>query len=246
MIRGLASLIKFLTIIPLKPREDDLVLAAKNIHLFPLIGFLLGFLGGLFYLVLSVLLPPLIVGFLTLFFLSIINGFHHLDGLMDFGDGLMCKGSREDKLKAMKDIRVGVGGIALGFFIISVTSLSLPSIPRGSIIAALMVSEGFSKFSMVLLALMGSSAKEGTNRIFIEEAKKRKLKVLFTSLILASLVSFFLISLNFISLLIISFILPLIINSISKGSFGGLTGDVFGATNEIVRMVSLLALIAFL
>ncbi|GBC75005.1 Adenosylcobinamide-GDP ribazoletransferase [archaeon HR06] len=244
MVKGLASLIKFFTILPLKPHKDDLTLAAKNIQLFPLIGFLLGLLSSLFYLFFSLLLPSLILGFLTFFFLSILNGFHHLDGLMDFGDGLMCKGSKEDKLKAMKDINLGVGGVSLGFFIISLTSLSLSLIPKGYIIQSLVLVEGMAKFAMVILALIGNSAREGINRLFIEEAKKRKLRNFFISTILIFIIGIFLVRfLTLILLFFFSLLTTFFINLIAKRSFGGLTGDVFGATNEIVRMVSLLIII---
>jgi len=244
LIKGLASLIKFFTILPLKAHKDDLNLAAKSIQLFPLIGFLLGLLTSFFYLFFSLFLPNLILGLLTFFFLSVLNGFHHLDGLMDFGDGLMCKGSKEDKLKAMKDVNLGVGGASLGFFIITLTSLSISLIPKGYIIQSLVLVEGIAKFAMVILALIGKSAGEGINRLFIEEAKKRKVRNLTISMLLIFIIGFLLVRFStLIILFIFSLLTTFFINLMARRSFGGLTGDVFGATNEIVRMVSLLLIV---
>ena len=43
--------------------------------------------------------------------IALMTGIHHTDGLADFADGLMTKGSKEKKRKAMKDLSVGSAGI---------------------------------------------------------------------------------------------------------------------------------------
>lgn len=40
------------------------------------------------------------------------TGFHHLDGLIDFGDGMMVHGSPEKKIAVTRDKRIGTGGVA--------------------------------------------------------------------------------------------------------------------------------------
>ena len=53
----------------------------------------------------------LLVSLLVVTSIAIITGIHHADGLADFADGLMVKGSKEKKLKAMKDVSTGSAGI---------------------------------------------------------------------------------------------------------------------------------------
>ena len=43
--------------------------------------------------------------------LQLITGIHHADGLADFADGLMVKGTKKKKFQAMKDLSTGSAGI---------------------------------------------------------------------------------------------------------------------------------------
>ena len=57
------------------------------------------------------ILEPLVVSLIVVASLAVITGIHHTDGLADFADGLMTKGTKEKKRKAMKDLSVGSAGI---------------------------------------------------------------------------------------------------------------------------------------
>ncbi|WP_252896587.1 adenosylcobinamide-GDP ribazoletransferase [Metallosphaera hakonensis] len=58
--------------------------------------------GGIDYIVLRGLYLVLggVVSILLIPIVEIIRGFNHLDGLLDFGDALMIRGSSEDRRKA--------------------------------------------------------------------------------------------------------------------------------------------------
>ena len=101
MLKEIGSVFSFLTIIP--TTNSNLETIAKYMYIFPIVGILIGLMIGSFALGISLFLDPLIVALLVVAGLAIITGIHHTDGLADFADGLMTKGSKEQKLKAMKD-----------------------------------------------------------------------------------------------------------------------------------------------
>ncbi|MBC7129825.1 adenosylcobinamide-GDP ribazoletransferase, partial [Candidatus Bathyarchaeota archaeon] len=167
MIKELKNLIGFLTVIPVGMSEDCLSDASRYMYLFPVIGALIGLLAGLLAFLLSYFLPNLIVGALSCGFLLLLTGLHHTDGLLDFGDGLMCHGSPERKIKVMHDVQTGTGGFMLGLITILTTALCISQLNSKIIIQSFIVAETSAKLAMVTLARIGRSAHEGMNTYFI-------------------------------------------------------------------------------
>ena len=99
MLKQIGSVFSFLTIIP--TNSANLETIAKFMYLFPIVGIAIGLLVGSVGFGLSLFLDPLIVSLLVVASIAVVTGIHHTDGLADFADGLMAKGSKEKKLKAM-------------------------------------------------------------------------------------------------------------------------------------------------
>lgn len=236
-------MIAFLTVFPVKEEQENLNLAAKFMPLFPVVGFGIGVIVGIAALIFLNFFPSLVAGLLTLAVLLWITGLHHTDGLLDFGDGLMCKGSRERKLESMRDKMTGVGGFSAGLIVILTTALVISSFSARNILFSLASAEVTAKMSMVLAASMGRSASPGLNVPFIDAMHGRNrvaltvLPVLFALLISLLATGFF----GFLSV-IAAIVTTVFLERISRRHFGGLTGDVFGAINEVSRLVSLLIL----
>ncbi|MDH3764876.1 MAG: adenosylcobinamide-GDP ribazoletransferase, partial [Nitrosopumilus sp.] len=110
MLKEIGSVFSFLTIFP--SSNATLETIAKYMYIFPIVGITIGLLIGSFGFGLSFFLDPLLVSLLVVASIAIVTGIHHTDGLSDFADGLMVKGSKDKKLKAMKDSSTGSAGIA--------------------------------------------------------------------------------------------------------------------------------------
>lgn len=239
------STIVFLTIFPLKTEHNDLKMAAKFMPLFPLVGLGIGVLSGSFGYVVQIVFPSIIAGLLTLGVLLLVTGLHHTDGLLDFGDGLMVKGTKKQKLLAMRDKITGSGGFALGFVVLLTTAFSI-SFLSGTVILAMIVSETTAKASMVLAASFGRSAYRGTSTIFTTSMQGKHWTTRSVPIIFTLGVGFW--SMGYVGLLAVSIGLlacPVIV-AIAYRSFGGLTGDVFGALNDLTRVTTLLAFIVLI
>ncbi|MBI3022522.1 MAG: adenosylcobinamide-GDP ribazoletransferase [Thaumarchaeota archaeon] len=243
MFKGLRAVIAFLTVFPVKEEQENLNFAAKSMPLFPVVGFGIGMIVGIAALIFLDFFPSLVAGPLTVAVLLWITGLHHTDGLLDFGDGLMCKGSKERKLEAMRDKMTGVGGFSAGLIVLLTTALVISSFSARNILFSLASAEVTAKMSMVLAASIGRSASPGLNVPFIDAMHGRNrvaltvLSVLFALLISLLATGFF----GFLSVMA-AIVATVFLERISRRHFGGLTGDVFGAINEVSRLASLLVL----
>ena len=240
MLKQIGSVFSFLTIIPTS--NSDLNSIAKNMYLFPIVGIVIGLVIGSLGYGLSLYLEPLVVSLVVVASLAVITGIHHTDGLADFADGLMTIGRKEKKRKAMKDLSVGSAGIfsivlyAIGVII----ALSLSS--GMELFKIILLSEIMAKFSMVLMAGLGNSASIGSNSPFMDSMKDKK------RLLIAGIITIIpLIVIGEMNGLIVfasGIILTMFLVGLSTKSFGGITGDVMGASNELTRLSSLLIFVS--
>jgi adenosylcobinamide-GDP ribazoletransferase len=235
MLREIGSVFSFLTIIPAS--NTNLETVAKYMYIFPIVGIVIGLIIGSIALGLSLFLDPLIVSLLVVGALAIITGIHHIDGLADFADGLMTKGKKEKKLQAMKDVSTGSAGIfSIVLYVVGMI-LALSLMSGFVLFQAILLSEILSKFSMVLQSSLGRSAAVGSNSPFVQIMKdKRRLAIAGTIAIIP------LVIIGGTTGLIVfgaGIAFTLFILALSTRSFGGITGDVLGATNEITRLSSL-------
>ena len=226
--------------------RDGVAQAALHMPLFPLIGATTGLVAGVVVWLLELVLPQLVAGAIGLGVLILVNGAQHVDGLLDFGDGVMFHGSPRGKLRVMRDPTTGAGGLSLGLVILATAVFSIAAIPACLIIPVLIASESAAAFSMVFAASTGKSAHKGMNSIFVEAMHhKRALRL---GLSCAIVLAISLLSLSFGGVLVVigAVVTALGMVILSNRHFGGLTGDVLGATNEISRAISLILVLVFL
>ncbi len=240
MLKEISSVFSFLTIFP--SSNASLENIAKYMYVFPIVGIAIGLLVGSFGFGLSFILDPLLVSLLVVASIAIVTGIHHADGLADFADGLMVKGSKSRKLEAMKDLSTGSAGIvAIVLYLIGlVITISLTS--GFDLFKAILLSEILAKFSMVLMASLGNSASLGSNSPFVKIMKdKKKLAAAFIIMLIPVIVIG---ETTGLVMLGVTVTLTLFLLAISTRSFGGITGDVLGATNEFTRLASLMVFVS--
>ena len=236
MLKGISSVISFLTIIPSKNMELDIV--AKNMYLFPIAGALIGLIVGAGGYGLSLFLQPLIVGLLLTGSIVIITGIHHTDALCDFADGMMAKGTKEKKLKAMRDPAVGSAGVITVVLYAGGMIMALSMMKGYALFQAILLSELLAKFVMVLQANRGLSAWQGLSSPFTQSMKDKK-KIGVAAVL--SIVPIVVIGgMTGVIVITTGVGLAFLLLVVANRSFGGISGDVFGATNELVRLSSLL------
>ena len=239
MLREIIGLISFLTILPLNIHYN-IPKIAKHTWLFPIIGAIIGTIGGIITIILQLIkTPPIIIASLIYGFLIWFTGFHHLDGLIDMGDALMAHGTPEDKLKIMKDNRIGTGGLGL-FLIIALTTFTcIYSIPTAKLPTIIIISEIGAKMGLVSSCIISKPQEKGIGRHFIKEMDKKKF---IASSLLSLIIGFSLLKYHGLIGILASIIGGLFIGAVARKNFKYTTGDVLGASNEFNRMTTLLSI----
>jgi adenosylcobinamide-GDP ribazoletransferase len=244
VVSGVKNCLAFLTIIPVGMDPDGMAQAASYMPLFPAVGAFIGLLAGAFVWLLELGLPSSVAGILGVGFLLLLNGAQHMDGLLDFGDGLMVHGSRERRLRVMRDPQTGAGGLSLGVVVLVATALSISSLQRAILLPSLVVCEAGAKFAMVFEAWGSKAAHRGMGTIFVDAMHRRygTTKLVGSLLILLAISFPLLRPLSFL-ISLIAILVSAVMIAIANKLFGGITGDVMGATNEIARLLSLLTVL---
>jgi adenosylcobinamide-GDP ribazoletransferase len=255
VVKQLKNLFSFLTVFPVAMDKDLLTDCARNMWAFPLIGAFIGLLAGLFGWVAYQFLPgSIVVGALVLALLLWMTGLHHMDGLLDFGDGVMAHGTSEHKIEVMHDQLTGAGAIGLCLMTYLITAFAFTELGRkvfiGNfalplIVPAIIVVELCAKLSMVVAAWAGKSVHEGMNSSFLEamHGSKGNLR-LAAALIISLVIALPLLHWAGIFTVLAAVITGLVMVAVAHKHFNGVTGDVFGATNELARMVCVIVLLA--
>ncbi|WP_457751368.1 adenosylcobinamide-GDP ribazoletransferase [Thermococcus sp.] len=222
------NLLPFLTRIPVK---GDFEKARGELWAFPLIA-----------LVSSALPTPVLYlrlplsNVLALLALYFTIGLLHLDGLADWADGIMVKGDRERKIKAMKDVNTGIAGLFAVVMVLLLQVYSLGLVP----FYALFLAELNSKLAMLLALSTKKPLGHGLGAYFMEGMNGRQL---ITGILLYVLL---LLPAIFFEPRLLASLLGLLAGGytihISLRDFGGLNGDCIGAVAEITRAGTLLIL----
>jgi len=110
LLFALKSGFGWLSTIPVGISMEGIEALMKHVYVFPLVGLALGvILGGVAYTAEQALSANL-VAIVVIVAIYKLCGINHIDGLADFGDGVIAHGTREKKVQAMKDVSLGTGG----------------------------------------------------------------------------------------------------------------------------------------
>jgi len=233
-LKSLQSLLQFTTVLPLG-KPADLIYFARRSYIYPLAGYVTGGLAALFVFWIP---EPSIAAALGMAFLFLLSGCNHLDGLLDLGDGIMAHGSRERRVAALTDRSLGSGAFAFG---ISFTLISFACLyGQAHIWAALIASEVGAKFSMAFLTACGDPFHEGLHSLLHSHARPYFPFIALLFCLPLILLPFSPAALAATGIAMVAS--PLLLLMVARRLFGGVNGDVVGASNEITRAVVLLVL----
>lgn len=234
-MKPLISLLQFTTILPIG-KSQDFSRFGQHSYLYPLAGYVI---GGLVALPVFFIADRMIAAAIAIALIFLITGAHHFDGLLDLGDGLMAHGDRERRVRALTDRQVGAGGVAAG---IAITLLLFTGLyASSSIVVAIIIGEVCAKFSMSFLTSYGIPFKEGIHS-YLHQFSRPYFPAIAAFLCIPLL--FLPVSSIKLAAAILAMILcPILLLLISKKLFGGVNGDIVGASNEITRAVVILVLV---
>jgi adenosylcobinamide-GDP ribazoletransferase len=236
----LLTAVQFLTRLPVPsgPYAQDSL--ARAVKFFPIVALLIGSGSLLLYRLLALHLPLTIVGLLVVVYLVAITGCLHEDGLADSVDAFGGGWERERVLEIMRDSRIGSYGAAALAFSLLARVLLIASLPRLQVAGYLVVAPVLSRWTTLPLSFFLSPARENSeNHVDGQGARIAHLTSL-GSLIVGSLftfvIAFAFLRVHSLVAVSVSIGVTLITALYYKHRMGGITGDCFGATNQLTEI----------
>lgn len=210
---------------------------------FPLIGWLIGGLSALSFIVFDVVFPLDIAVLLSMCFSIWLTGAFHEDGLADSCDGLGGGWDKQSILRIMKDSRVGTYGLVGLGSVLAIKFLALSSMSSALIPYALLVAHVTSRwFSSLFMYLM--------DYVRLDEVSKSKpitkgytKKDFFIATALTVPVCF-LLPMGGVAGILGALPLLVYFYRVLKMWLGGYTGDALGAVQQLAEVGCYLGLIA--
>ena len=245
----------FLSTIPVGITMEGLDEFMKRSYLFTFVGAVLGLIMGGFAFLFETFFPPQISAVFIIVSIYYLTGLNHLDGLSDFGDGATAHGSLEKKIGALKDMSLGIGGVAYAAFALialyaSITALQNEATLFGGgmdaaaiILVSMLIAEVSAKQAMLTIAAFGKPIHEGLGSMAINNTNITKFTI---GLLFSAAICVVVFGLIGIFALFASIISALVVLNISNRHFGGINGDCIGTANEIGRIVALMTIVVIL
>ena len=227
-------------------------------YLFPIIGALIGlfaaayfqgcvflvshifsFIKGIISFVPETLFLKLITAGMTLSFLLVLTGLQHFDGLVDLGNAIGVN-RLEDRAAMAHAWTVTHKGAFLAVVVEFAAFLGLFFLNANFAFKAIIAAEISAKLAMVTIAWIGKPAHKGLGSRFIKSVRMKKRQVI--AYFLAALVILPLLGLTGGLVILLSIVSGVAMERIGNHVFGGVPGDLIGATNEAARAVTLIVL----
>lgn len=237
--------ISMFTIIPLPKYEWDEDAAKHIMKFYPIVGLIIGTLWYLIFLTLTKLNVSIILSSsIIMAFPYIITGFLHLDGFMDVSDALLSRRPKEEKLKILKDSRVGAFSVISLVLLLIIDFAAINTFfAKGNYIELLILIPALSRTliayfmitkDMISESYLGNLFKKGTG--------------IYDKILLIIIFSIFLLGAyllaNIHGLIVIMAMLLAAITLINKTekALGGINGDVAGYILVISEFIAVLTL----
>ncbi len=237
MLTSFLAAVQFLSVAPPLIRraftEREMGQAAGY---YPLVGALIGtLLYGVNY-GLAIIASDMVRGALVLALWVLLTGALHMDGFLDACDGILGGFNTDQRLKIMRDERVGAFGLVGGVLLLLLKFTSLSGLPQAA--SVLILIPTLSRWGMVLAIYAFPYARlQGLGRLIkAHTTSKEVLIASLSALAIAWWSAHWLgIAASVGSMFVVWSVARFMLRRIP-----GLTGDIYGAINELVEVTLLL------
>jgi adenosylcobinamide-GDP ribazoletransferase len=241
--RHLTLAVGLLTRLPLTltmlPDDADCVRAMRA---FPLVGIIVGGVGGIVFSIGNVLhLPSLISALLAVAATILVTGAMHEDGLADCADGFGGGRDVAHKLSIMRDHAIGTYGTLALLLSVGLRAGSLSVLGPAEAALALIAAHSLSRGLLPLVACMKPARQDGLGAPYASPPRHILAQAVILGFVIAAL------ALGLKAVLIgglATAAAMFLMARLAKRQIGGFTGDVFGACEQVGETAMLIALSA--
>jgi adenosylcobinamide-GDP ribazoletransferase len=235
LLEELLVAFQFLTRLPLArvPYQPDSL--SRSAKFFPLVGLAIGAVVSVLQQILTSHLNRALLALLLLTFLVLVTGGFHEDGLADTADAFGGGWNREQVLTILRDSRIGsYGGIALVLSLLA-RFLLLSILPANRFTALVVSAHVLCRWTALPLSYFLPPARPDDG-----QGARVALRISSLSLITGTLLSFAIVFYLMREGFWIPVLVAIMISALSGLYYfrriGGVTGDCFGATNQLTEI----------
>ena len=254
ILSAIKGMFSFFTMLPINIGWKEMNAMNRKFWVVPIIGLFFGLLALLIFTIIEHYTNALLAAVCALFTVQMFNRFLHLDGMIDIGDGLTVAGNREDHLRALKDTRIGAGGMATGLFVTILTVAAMASIGTAELFLFVGVScEILARIGQISAAAFGTP---GNGMAGDSVRYTGKMGLVLASILAIILVAGVILAGGYVMgfdwylfdacciaaavCFFAAIFWGFVMSRIAERNFGMVNGDVLGATNESTRAILLL------
>lgn len=237
MFQDVAAAFQFLTRLPLGRLPYDENALSRSVKFFPLVGLLIGILGSVAYLWFIRHLPSAVAAVLTLALFILATGALHEDGLADVADAFGGGWNREQILAILKDSRIGTFGALALLVSVGLRVVLLANLPLNRFTAYVISGQVLCRWTALPLAYALPAARESS--VYSQGARIAR-QISGRSLAIGSLFTMVIVGYALRratwSPLVATLVVTLFSGLYYWRRIGGVTGDCFGATNQLAEI----------
>lgn len=241
---GLSGAISLLTRVPVRPHAESASELARSVPWFPVVGAGIGAVAATLYVAASTILPPLVAATLAATAGALVTGAIHEDGLGDVADAFAGGHTKERRLEILDDPRHGTFGVLalISSFLVRVGAIA--TLDGWTALALIPAAHALSRAAVIVLMRRQPLARSSGLGAGYAAAVTRGGEAVGVGIAIA-----------LCALLIGKWSLPAValcgaatsgVGVLARVKFGGIGGDVLGATQQIAEIAVLLLGVAVL
>ncbi len=234
------SAVQFLTRLPVPLTTYDDRSLSRSVKYFPLVGLLIGCTAGLLHTAIAPHVPRMVSALIVLTFLVAFTGCLHEDGLADTADGLGGGWNRDQSLAIMRDSRIGSYGAVAIVLSLLFRFVLLSTLPLTQAWPYLMAAHVLCRWTTLPLSFflpaarslsVGSDNGQGARIAHLTTRNGLIISTAFTMIVVVLLLRK-----HATGPIAAAVIVTLLSGAYYKHRLGGITGDCFGATNQLTEI----------
>lgn len=237
--------ISMFTIIPLPKYEWDEKSARHMMKFYPVIGLVIGLLWYGSFIMLDKLQCSVILSSAILLGVPfILTGFLHLDGFMDVCDALLSRRPKEDKLKILKDSRVGAFSVIslVLLFIVEFSAINTILVEKNNMIFLILIPIISRSLVGYLLITKPMISESYLGKLFKDGTGTFDKVLLVIVYLVVSIIGFALVKGIGVVIPLVMGLLSMILVRNTQKELGGINGDVAGYILVLSEFIGLIVL----